>query len=132
MGQPVDFLASQEPDREDGLRGSRRAPRRLHGLCRLPEREAGMIEKGAAGKGQLDAARAAHEELGADFQLEVTQLPAQGGLRGVQPLLGGDREAALFGDGDKIAKMTQLHVQAMPVRYGSWTYKVFFRGASNA
>ena len=70
-----------------------------------------MIEKHAAGRGQRDALRAADHQRAADLLFEVTHLAAQRGLGGVQPLLGGDCQAALLGDRDEIAKMPQLHDQ---------------------
>ena len=84
-----------------------------------------MIKKRTPGRRQRDAARATREERGADFQLEIAQLPAERRLRGVQPLLGGDGETAFLRDRDEISKVAKLHA-AIPNRHGSWTHKVFF------
>ena len=89
-----------------GWAARRAASRRRFGLG---EREPRMVEEGAAGGSQLDAVHAARQERNADFIFEIADLPAQRRLRGVQPLLGGDREAALLGDRDEIAKVAQLH-----------------------
>jgi hypothetical protein len=46
---------------------------------------------------------AANEKLGADLPLQIAQLPTEGRLSSVQPPLGRQRHAALFGDSDEIA-----------------------------
>ncbi len=68
-----------------------------------------MIEENPAGGGELNTARAALHQRHSQLDLEVTHLPAQGWLGGVQTLLGGNREAALFGDGNEVAKVAQFH-----------------------
>ena len=68
-----------------------------------------MIEEGAAGFGQRDTVRTPLQQLHADFGLEVTDLPAQRRLRGMQPLLRRQLEAAALGHGDEVAEMPQLH-----------------------
>jgi hypothetical protein len=47
----------------------------------------------------------------------------------VQPLLGGNREAARFGNRDEIAEVSQLHISCL-TGMGSPAYKVFFKGTS--
>jgi hypothetical protein len=47
--------------------------------------------------------------LGADLQLQVSDLPAQGWLRCVKPPLGRQREAAFLSHRNEIAQMTQLY-----------------------
>jgi hypothetical protein len=64
-----------------------------------------MVEKGPPGGGQLDAVHAAAHQLNADLVFEIADLPAQRRLRGVQPLLRRQRQAALLGDRDEIAKV---------------------------
>ncbi len=108
-GQPFDFLPGEESDGEGRLGGLGGAPCRLRRRFGLGEREPRMVEEGAAGGGERDAVDAARQERNADFIFEIADLPAQRRLRGVQPLLGGDREAALLGDRDEIAKVAQLH-----------------------
>src|SRR2546425_8285752 len=43
----------------------------------------------------------------------------------MQPPLGGNRQAAFLGDGDEVAKMSQLHTWSMPTRYGAQLTKSF-------
>jgi hypothetical protein len=64
-----------------------------------------VVEKGFAGGGQFDAVHAAAHQLNADFVFQIADLPAQRRLRGVQPFLGRERQAALLGDRDEIAKV---------------------------
>ena len=77
-----------------------------------------MIEKGAAGRGELDAARAALQQLDADLDLQIADLPAQRGLRRVQPPLGGIGEAAFLGHRNEIAQMAELHAPSHTLKYG--------------
>ena len=95
------YAVQEEADRKQCPRRFRRSPRRL----RLSQRQPGVVEKGLAGGGQLDAAHAAAHQLNADLVFEIADLPAEGRLRGVQPFLGRERQAALFGDRDEIAKV---------------------------
>jgi len=44
-------------------------------------------------------------------------LPAQGWLRRMQPLLRRDRHAAFFRDGDEVSEVSELH-DAIPEKYG--------------
>src|SRR4051812_48564797 len=87
-----------------------------------------MIEKGPTGGRQLDAVHAATHQLNTDLIFEIADLPAQRGLCGVQPFLGRECQAALFGNRDEIAKMPELHAI-----HTSWAcppaYKVFRIGA---
>jgi hypothetical protein len=76
-----------------------------------------MIEKGSARRGQLDPARTAGQELSPDLVLQIADLPAERGLRGVQPPRGRNRQVARFGDRDEIPQMPQLHSRPMPVKY---------------
>ena len=75
----------------------------------LHQRQAGVVEKGFARGGQLDAVNAARQQLDPDLIFQVADLPAERRLRGVQPALGRLGEAAHFGDGNEIAKMSELH-----------------------
>ena len=68
-----------------------------------------MIEKGPAGRGELDAARAAFQQFDPDLQFQIADLSAQRRLRRVQPPFGGVCEAALLGDGNEITKVAELH-----------------------
>jgi hypothetical protein len=75
----------------------------------LPERQPRMIEESLPCCREDDPARGADEELDADLELEVAELAAQGRLRGVQALLGGDRQAAFLGDGNEVPEMAKFH-----------------------
>jgi hypothetical protein len=68
-----------------------------------------MAEKDPPRSGQLDATRAAGQQLDANLEFQITDLTAQRGLCRVQSLFGCDRKATLLGDRDEIAKMPQLH-----------------------
>jgi hypothetical protein len=46
-----------------------------------------MVEKGAAGGGQFDAAHTAVQELNADLIFEIADLATEGRLRRVEPFL---------------------------------------------
>src|SRR4051812_33289258 len=109
-------MAGQEADRERRLLRLRRAARRLACGFDLEQCQPGMIEKGAAGCGELDAACTALQQLDADLELQIADLPAQRWLRRVQPPLGRMGEAALLGHGNEIAKVAKLH-RPIPVRY---------------
>src|SRR6202043_3215737 len=99
------YAVQEEADRKQCPRRFRRSPRRLRSRLRLSQRQPGVVEKGLAGGGQLDAAHAAADQLDADFVFELADLPAERGLRRVQPFLGRERQAAFFGDRDEKAKM---------------------------
>ena len=64
-----------------------------------------MVEKGAPGGGQFDAVHAAAHELNADLIFEIADLATEGRLRRVEPFLRRQRQAALLGDRDEIAKV---------------------------
>ena len=63
-----------------------------------------------AGRGQPDAAGLPLEQFRTDLLLEISHLPAQGRLCGVQPPFGRVAEAAFLGHGNEIAQMPKLHV----------------------
>jgi pimeloyl-ACP methyl ester carboxylesterase len=95
------YAVQEEADRKQCPRRFRRSPRRL----RLSQRQPGVVEKGLAGGGQLDAAHAAAHQRDANLVFEIADLAAEGRLRRVQPLLGRERQAALFGGRDEKAKV---------------------------
>src|SRR3984893_12641359 len=99
------YAVQEEADRKQCPRRFRRSPRRLRLRLRLSQRQPGVVEKGLAGGGQLDAAHAAADQLDANLVFEIADLAAEGRLRRVQPLLGRERQAALFGGRDEIAKV---------------------------
>ena len=109
LRQPVDLRSGQEAKREGRLERLGRPPRRFDRRLGLGEREPRMVEKDAACGCQFDAAHAARHQRDADLIFEVAHLAAERRLRGMQPLLGRDRQASLFGDRDEIAKMPELH-----------------------
>ena len=88
-----------------GLAGcaARRAASR--GRLGLSQRQPCMVEKGPPGGGQFDAVHAAAHQLNADLVFEIADLATEGRLRRVQPFLGRERQAALLGDRDEIAKV---------------------------
>jgi len=55
----------------------------LRSRVHLGQRQPGMVEKGLACGGQLDATNAARQQLGPDLVLQVANLPAQRRLGGV-------------------------------------------------
>ena len=99
----------RKPRANDRLRRLRGAARRFASRLDLGQRQPCMVEKGPAGGGQFDAVRAAAQQLDADLVFEIADLAAQRRLRRVQPFLGRERQAALLGDRDEIAKVPQLH-----------------------
>ena len=68
-----------------------------------------MVEKGAAGGGQLDAVHAADHQLNANLIFEIADLTTEGRLRRVQLFLSRDRQAPGLGNRDEVAKVPQLH-----------------------
>jgi hypothetical protein len=84
LREPVDFLAAEdaeEADREDGFQRSRRSPCGFAGGLDLRQRKAGMVQKDATGIGELDAARAADQQLRADLMFQVSDPTAERWLR---------------------------------------------------
>src|SRR3546814_7826636 len=72
------------------------------------QRGACLVVERAAGRGQRDAAVVALEQLHAELVFQLLQLRGKRRLRDVQPC-GGRGEAALFGNGNEIAQLTQFH-----------------------
>src|ERR1700738_1568459 len=99
------YAVQEEADRKQCPRRFRRSPRRLRSRLRLSQRQPGVVEKGLAGGGQLDAAHAAADQLDANLVFEIADLAAEGRLGGVQPFLSRQRQAALLGNRDEIAKV---------------------------
>src|ERR1700736_4235194 len=99
------YAVQEEADRKQCPRRFRRAPRGCLGCLYLRERQPGMVEKGLAGGGQFDAVYAAAHQRDANFVFEIADLAAEGRLRRVQPFLCRERQAALLGDRDEIAKV---------------------------
>src|SRR6202158_623104 len=93
------YAVQEEADRKQCPRRFRRSPRRLR--SRLSQRQPGVVEKGLAGGGQLDAAHAAADQLDANLVFEVADLAANVRLRRVHR----ERQSALFGGRDEKAKV---------------------------
>src|SRR5258705_4039678 len=91
-----------------------------------------MVEKGPPGGGQFDAVHAAAHQLDANLEFEIADLAAQRRLRRVQPFFSREREAALLGDRDEIAKVPQLHSAFHISKACPPAYKVFLLGARGA
>lgn len=51
----------------------------------LRQRQRRMIREPPAARRQLDASSAPNEQLSADFAFQIACLPAEGGLRSMQP-----------------------------------------------
>jgi hypothetical protein len=123
--QPVHFVTGLESD------GERLSCRQCGPPCRfdrgfdLHQRQAGVVEKGFARSGQLDALNAARQQLGPDLVLQIANLPAQRGLGGVEPALGGGREAAFLDHGHEVTQVPQLHSRSMPERYATSLQSLF-------
>src|SRR6516164_9303930 len=66
----------------------------------------------------------------ADLLLEIADLPAERGLRGIELLLGGDGKTACIGHGDEVAEMPELHHNLPYLAGMGGAYKVFFKPAS--
>jgi hypothetical protein len=107
--QPYDLLSCEKADCKHWLLGLFGATSGFSGRFDLQQRQPRVIEKDPAGRGQRNAARAAFKQFDPDLQLQVANLPAQRGLRGVQPSFGGRGEAALLGHRNEITQMPQLH-----------------------
>ena len=73
------------------------------------ENDAGPIEKGDAGVGQLHASRLTPEQLHFELLLQGTDLHAERRLLDPQPFRSSG-DVLLFRDGDEITKVAQLHV----------------------
>ena len=132
LGQPVHLLAGEEAERERRFGRRRRPARRCDGRLRLVERQPCMIEEGLARGRQFDAARAAGQQLRADFMFEIANVPAERRLCGVQPLLGGKRQAADVRHGDEVTEMPQLHIAYHACEVCIASYKVFLKRARAA
>ena len=98
-------MTGQKAEDERRLGGHRRAPRRLDRGLDLKEHDARLVEKHAAGSGQFNALGAANHQRATKLGFEVAHLAAEGRLRGVQPLLCGDGQAAFFSDGNEVAEV---------------------------
>lgn len=128
--RPGHLVTGLEADRERLSRRLCGPARRFHCGIDLRKRQPRMVEKGPAGIGQLDAARATDKQLRADLVFKIPDLTAERRLGRMQPPLRRHREAALLGDGEKIPKMAQLHAAlSHACEVCRQAYKVFFRRA---
>ena len=105
-------------------------PRRLSRRFDLQQDHPRMVEEDASRRRQFDRARTAEDQRRAQLRFQVADLPAQGGLGGVQPLPGGVGEAAFLRDRDEVAQVPEFHACHA---FAVWcsAYKVFFRRARN-
>src|SRR6185436_7124290 len=127
LRQPVHLVPGLEADRERLSCRLRRPACRFDRGIDLHQRQAGVVEKGLARSGQLDAMNAARQQLGPDLVLQIANLPAERGLGGVEPVLGGGREATFLDHGHEITEVPQLHSGSMPDRYATQPTKSFPR-----
>ena len=103
--QPVHLVTGLEADGERLSCRLSGPARRFHRGIDLRQRQPGVVEKGLACGGQFDAVHAAAHQLDADLVFEIADLAAERRLRRVQPFLSRERQAALLGDRDEIAKV---------------------------
>ena len=105
----------QGVDQADGEAASEQAAERGHRLTpavgRL-QRGPRVRQQGLAGRGQLDPAPAAEEQVLAELGFEPADLLADGWLRDRDPL-GRAGEVALLGDGYEVGKLPQFHKQSL-------------------
>jgi hypothetical protein len=104
-------VADEEAENERRFLRARCASRRLAGSLDLQERESRVIKKDAAGGRQFDAASTALQQGHADFNFQVSDLPAEGRLGRMEPPLGGIRQASFLGDRNEVAQVTELHCE---------------------
>jgi hypothetical protein len=71
------------------------------------DRVARLDQEHVTGGGEQHPSRRAREELDAEALLEGAHVPAERGLRQMQPV-GRRADAALFGDGDEVDEMLEL------------------------
>ena len=91
----------------------------IHGFIGAFQKVARQVQKQSSLGGERDAARAALEQIHADFFLQILHLPAQRRLRNAQ-VRRRLREAQRFAHGEKISEMPEFHAAAiMPKRHGS-------------
>ena len=75
--QPVHLMTGLEADGERLLLRLRCFARRLDRGIDLYQRQAGVVEKGLASSGELDAMNAARQQLGPNLVLQFANLPAE-------------------------------------------------------
>jgi hypothetical protein len=98
------YAGQEEADRKQCPRRFRRSPRRLR--LRLSQRQPGVVEKGLAGGGQLDAAHAAAHQRDANLVSRSRIWRLREGCAVCSLSLSRQRQAALLGDSDEIAKVS--------------------------
>src|SRR5256885_15878954 len=91
------------------------------GVLGLRQDRLGVDQERAAGIGQADPARMAHEQGGVDLALERADLLAERRLLDVQ-LLRRARDVALVRDGDEVTEMAQFHEHMLHVSFGYLPY----------
>jgi quercetin dioxygenase-like cupin family protein len=90
------------------LLASRRAPRGFKCVIELGEDCTSIIEKGAAGIGQLDAARLATKQLHVKFLFDRLDQLTEWRLLDAEPIRR-SRDVVLLGDRDEISEMPEFH-----------------------
>ena len=99
---------ADEADRQPADLAALHAPRLARRVLDRVEDLARAHEERRAGRGQLDLALVAQQQLRADLLLERADLLAQRRLGHVQAL-GRAAEVQLLGDGDEVAQVAELH-----------------------
>src|SRR6516164_4119519 len=106
------------------LLASRRPPRRFERIVDLCKDGMGIIDEGAAGIGQFDAARLAAEQLHIEFALNRLDLPAERWRLHIKALRG-PRDVSLLRDRNDVSKVPEVHAHTQKVTimfkpYHSW------------
>ena len=102
LRQPHHLGTGEETDDEGGFLRPGGPSCRLSGSFDLQQSEPCVIEEDSSGWSEDDAPSPALQQLHADLRFKITDLPAQGWLRGVQSPLCGVGEASFFGYCDEI------------------------------
>ena len=117
-GTKLYIARADEADRQPADLAALDAPRLARRVLDGVEDLARAHEERRPGRGQLDLALVAQQQLRADLLLELADLLAQRRLGHVQALRRA-AEVQLLGDGDEVAQVSELHGSVMMV--GSWT-----------
>jgi hypothetical protein len=85
----------------------------------LHKRQSGVFEKGLPSDCELDPMDAARQQLDADLALQIADLAAQRGLRSVEQAFCRRGQTSRLDDGNEVAKMSELHVPPIPLKYAT-------------
>jgi hypothetical protein len=102
-----------DPYADPAFLASRRTSSCLKRMIELGEYSTRIIEEGAPGIGELNAARSSMEELHIKFTLNRLDPLTEGGLLHAKALRS-PRDVLFLGDGDEIPEVSQLHLSYLP------------------